>query len=551
MLSSISCTGFRSLEDVSIPLGPMTTFVGPNGAGKTAFLRAIDLVLGQGWPGLNRLRIPQDFTRFDPTHGLAVEIGFDPPLSSTDAMQESRPIHYLRLSCNPYKRTTRWGDAGDLHATFEPLAADHSVPTVATTPARKGSPPVFRPLTVSTGLRDQARVLFIDHRRSLLQHLPSARGSVLGRLFEPARKVFAADELMKQTFKDRYELTMEALRSPEIIRVEETIRDTALRMIGFLGSSATREVDIRFGFANPANPFSSFRLEVTDGALQLPGEEIGLGLQSAIVVGIFEALRQIEGEAGTVVIEEPEMYLHPQAQRYFHRLLCDLAESGECQVIYATHSPIFADIGRFEGIRLCRKPVGSMTGVSYVSEEAEIAYLSTQREAQKIKVAFDTARSELLFARKALLVEGPGDHLGALHVANRLELDPDAEGVAVVSCGGKAAIPFFARACTALKIPFIVMHDEDIYPVPVDGDEEQRRRVELDNGRAISENEAIADATDDALAIFTLQPSLEASLGIGRNAKDKPRRVLEHLEQTDLKQIPSPLRDAVQALFME
>src|SRR5690606_35321848 len=84
-------------------------------------------------------------------------------------------------------------------------------------------------------------------------------------------------------------------------------------------------------------------------------EELGLGIQSAIVVGIFEAFRQMGTQCGTLALEEPEMYLHPQAQRYFYRLLCEMADENQCQVIYSTHSPIFADVSRFEGLRLVRR----------------------------------------------------------------------------------------------------------------------------------------------------------------------------------------------------
>lgn len=82
-----------------------------------------------------------------------------------------------------------------------------------------------------------------------------------------------------------------------------------------------------------------------EDGLEIPGGELGLGVQSALVVGVFEAPRQLEEPVGTVLIEEPEMYLHPQAQRYFHRLLTELAATGSCQVIYSTHSPIFAEAG--------------------------------------------------------------------------------------------------------------------------------------------------------------------------------------------------------------
>lgn len=40
-ISQRACSGYRSLEDVTLPLGPLTAFVGPNGSGKTSLLRAM------------------------------------------------------------------------------------------------------------------------------------------------------------------------------------------------------------------------------------------------------------------------------------------------------------------------------------------------------------------------------------------------------------------------------------------------------------------------------------------------------------------------------
>ena len=276
-----------------------------------------------------------------------------------------------------------------------------------------------------------------------------------------------------------------------------------------------------------------------------------MGVQSAIVIGIFEALRKIEGEVGTVVIEEPEMYLHPQAQRYFYRLLRELADKQECQIIYSTHSPIFADITRFEGLRVCRKPIGRMTSVSYVSEDEDTEYLASQRAAQKLEIEFDPASSELLFANKALLVEGPGDKLAALRTAANLHLDIDGEGLSVVPCGGKNAIPFYIRACRAFDIPYVVMHDRDVFPIPNDANTETIAKISAENEQAERETQVIADAVENHAVVFILDPSLEEVLGIGRTAKDKPRRVAAALDQIDVTSYPTALKEAVNALFAQ
>ncbi|MGQ9780153.1 MAG: ATP-dependent nuclease [Bacillota bacterium] len=245
----------------------------------------------------------------------------------------------------------------------------------------------------------------------------------------------------------------------------------------------------------------------------VPGEELGLGIQSAMVVGIFEAFRQLGGNFGTIIIEEPEMYLHPQAQRFFYRLLCEMTEKGQCQVIYSTHSPIFADVNRFESLRVVRREPGKLTTVAYVRQE-NLAELKKARNALKLGGRFDPARNEVLFARRALLVEGYGDRLAAL----RIEL--------------------VVGVCRALNIPFIVLHDEDIWPTDSIADAAKRKKQEDTNKAAQAANERIKKAVGNSTKLFIISPSLEEVLGISRDARDKPRRIAEALQGQDIMQLP-------------
>lgn len=551
MIQRLSTRNFRSLERVDrLEFDrKLTALVGPNGSGKSAILRAIDLMFGPTWPSLRSLRVPQDWTNFDTNKELRLRLRLFEPLPYQDKKKTVHEIHGFEITCKPYKRRTRRARPGDPNFDFRVLDARGEIPSVCTAIVKGGAS--FGPLLgVPAELRDAARVLFIDHRRSIFQQQPWSRGSVLASLLASARVEldqieFSPGKTHRQAFRERYEQAVEVLRTPTLQEVETVISETARRTLGFLGSRTTQQLDVGFGFADPANPLGSLRLVYREGELEFPAEELGLGVQSAIVVGIFEAFRELGGDIGTVLIEEPEMYLHPQAQRYFYGLLCDLADREECQVIYSTHSPVFADMDRFESIRLVRRPPGSTTQVSWIQKADDVEWLEQLRKAQKL-VAFTPGRSEAFFASRVLLVEGPGDAVAVRLLAERLEINLDAEDLAVIECGSKNAIPFVARVCRRLRIPVVVLHDLDIYPE--EGDEEQQAKQRQQNRQQAEANKKILEAVGDPAAVFTLDPSLEAVLGIGRRADDKPRRIVEALEGLESEEWPGPVREALAAL---
>jgi hypothetical protein len=131
-------------------------------------------------------------------------------------------------------------------------------------------------------------------------------------------------------------------------------------------------------------------------------------------------------------------------------------------------------------------------------------------------------------------------------VAEKLELDVDAEGVGIVDCGGKNGIPLVARVCASLEIPFAVLHDDDIWPLE---SSENKTKQEEENRAAEADNRIISDAVGKRGPLFVAKPTLEAMLGIGRSAKDKPLKVVEKMRDMELSEIPPPLVDAVKAVL--
>jgi putative ATP-dependent endonuclease of OLD family len=545
MLSRIECSNYRVLEDFGMDLTPLTVLVGANGSGKSTVLRAINFLLGERWPAQSQLDLPGDFTRLDNTRSMRLRAHFDPPLTYADAMDKDHAVGIIEFVCQPYVRRTGEKMPGDLRDIFRPLAPDGSDITVCIRRPQKGQQPAFQPLTsVGGGLRDQARVLTITESRTVGSQLPGRRGSVLARLLAEARGSFLRDAEGERTaFDAQYATAVEALRTTAVKDVEAAIQDTARRMLGFKGSSAEDQLEIEFGFADPGNPHSALRLICRQGSLVLPADAMGLGEQSAIVVGLFEAFRQRGTSLNTIAIEEPEMYLHPQAQRYFKRLLTEIVDDGKAQVIMTTHSTIFADLCRFREVRLMASREGK-SQVALVDDAEDRAFLDDQLAREKLTQYVDSQTAEMLFATGVLLVEGHGDRLATAEVASKLGLDLDAEGLSVIACGGKNALPFFARLCRALDIRFVIMHDADIY----EGDDlpEWAKR---ENERAPAANTLVLTAAGgDASRLFILAPTLEHLLGVGRGAADKPQAVLAATRAASLDALPELLVSAVRAL---
>ncbi len=220
-----------------------------------------------------------------------------------------------------------------------------------------------------------------------------------------------------------------------------------------------------------------------------------------------------------LLIEEPELYLRPQAQRYLYRLLREFSTAGN-QSIYSTHSPAFLNVARLDELVFVERLPS--TGTRAVQPEPV-----TADEDFRVMTEFDAARSELFLARAVVLVEGLTEKLVLPFVFSALGYDVDREAISIIECGGKPNIPLFARICKATGTPFVVVHDSD-------------RRT---SGRLVAAERALNALIADTAGeehVIVLDPDFEAVAGLAGRSR-KPERAWREFAVRDAGDMPRQL----------
>jgi putative ATP-dependent endonuclease of OLD family len=275
----------------------------------------------------------------------------------------------------------------------------------------------------------------------------------------------------------------------------------------------------------------------------------GHGLQRCIVFTLLQTLilnernQLIADDNGAklspdpiiLLIEEPELYIHPQLSKLFFDVMTSFAETD--QVIYSTHSPLFVDAYRAENVGIVSK-LNPAVGTRIRScDMTAFDGLDDKRLFQGF-TKLNPSMNELFFAKRVLLVEGLEDSIAVtatLKDLGRITTRPEELEWSVIACGGKASIPFFQRVLNAFAIPYAVLHDVDItVGIPA-------------NDKATHEKQ---NHTIQSLArgnqIHTYPVKLEYSLNLTTHFADQ---YTAHVFFSDPTRITQEVKDVVRSVF--
>jgi putative ATP-dependent endonuclease of the OLD family len=190
----------------------------------------------------------------------------------------------------------------------------------------------------------------------------------------------------------------------------------------------------------------------------------GSGIQSAVIIGLFDFyVREVaRSKSSVLVIEEPELYLHPHGRRVISDRLNHFLDGNNNQVIITTHSSEF---------------------ITTTNEDLNIIVVSKDEETTAKNIDFNSPKrkqvlirkqnAEIFFADAVILTEDlkyflevtakkyglgkvindKGDILGGNWLNNY--------NISIINCGGKNDLWKYTDILKELEIPSLVVADFD------------------------------------------------------------------------------------------
>lgn len=217
------------------------------------------------------------------------------------------------------------------------------------------------------------------------------------------------------------------------------------------------KIDINMLESKSEDYYKNIRLSVNDG-VETPLENKGSGLQSLIMIELFKFYCKVFNQSSLLILEEPELFLHPHAKRMLSDILEDFITGGKNQIIITTHSEEFIHNIDIENINVIRKTVDG-TKKSRINKQD----YGDGKELQKLKIELQHKNAEMFFAEKVILVEGEEQILipeivKKIYGKNVLNNND----ISIIKVGGKSYFNIYRKVLDDLNIKNYIIADYDI-----------------------------------------------------------------------------------------
>jgi putative ATP-dependent endonuclease of OLD family len=169
-----------------------------------------------------------------------------------------------------------------------------------------------------------------------------------------------------------------------------------------------------------------------------------------------------------LLLDEPEICLHPTAIRDCCNVLYDLPATGKWQVMVTTHCPIFIDFSRNNTtiVKVERNLQGDIQGTT-VFRPDKVKLDEDDKKNLKLMNICDPYVAEFFFGGKVIIVEGDTEYTAFNYIKAQKPLEY--KDVHIIRARGKATIVSLIKILNHFGTSYSVLHDSDT-PLTKKGD---------------------------------------------------------------------------------
>src|SRR3989344_2049337 len=342
-ISKVSIKNFRSIKEISFEAKELSLFIGNNGTGKTSIIEAINFALSPYFLS-GRIKHTDFYNGSDDSIIIKIELD--------SVFTAKLPDGYTtqKVECNGvYLEIKKRDRAANGKAFSDIVVLSHHV-----IPNRPKDNEKGWEITRGTGTKYQfdERLLSLsqvdlegftksfyfgkNREKQLLRGYNSSASSV----FDDYNWRFSKS-VREETVAEGEE-TFFAKKNTFEKEIVSKIDDASMKKCFEVLNKKLKdfEVDtIDLSFIDSNAPFDSAFLSQKLEKLDLPVTTLGSGVEMIISLLFLETLAALSKEKIVVLIDEPELHLHPHLQEKFVQYLIEFSKTN--QVFISTHSPYF------------------------------------------------------------------------------------------------------------------------------------------------------------------------------------------------------------------
>lgn len=325
-----------SIPDGHTPGSGLNLVIGENGTGKTALLEAINYSSQSSYAAENRLQI-QDFR--DHAKPLRIQLG-----TSDFTCKMAAPYKDATFDCDGVEFKAR---SRDKKAPGKLLSSKFTVSSMCRTKTdnyrnAKGEPsgnpiPSLYKQFGNANIQDADLNIFYFDKNRTRQLTTGNYRTTFERICDDLNWKF-----LKNLTPEKHEKILANVTGEYFTEVMSTAqKGTGARLASEMADffQDERYKDLRIDLLDLLHPFteSFFAVRDVDALKQIRPKDLGSGVEMVLTLLLLRSIAA-ESKGGVVYLfDEPELHLHPKAQRKLVELL--VKEAMHRQIFISTHSP--------------------------------------------------------------------------------------------------------------------------------------------------------------------------------------------------------------------